>query len=275
LARYDWLPGVPVYFKAIPVVLACLSVHGTLLGQSGRQESSAALRTNRPVTTPDLPDAPDFATAREDGSAVAADSASSARTPRFYPAPIAPQYHKYIEPGQTAQPLVGLQKKMIFSLNQIASPYMFVSIIAAAGYEHAVNGSPNFGTDLGAFGQRLGAATIRDTSQSIFSDGLMPTLLHQDPRYYVMGRRRNLFVRGGYAISRVFITKSDSGDTQVNFSLFAGHAATSILENAYYPSQNQGVSETVKGFGGSFAGAALSNSVREFLPDLLHLAHLE
>lgn len=197
------------------------------------------------------------------------------RTPRFSPRPLAPLYNKYIEPSQRAQPLIGVEHKLLFGLDQIVSPYFLIGVVGAAGYEQVSNGSPNYGTDKGAFGQRLGAAAIRSASQAVFTDGLMPAVFHQDPRYYVRGKSHNAFERGTYAVSRVFITKTDSGANAPNYSLFAGHAATAILQNAYYPDVNHGAEETAKGFAGSFAGAALSNAVREFFPDLLHLAHLE
>jgi hypothetical protein len=209
------------------------------------------------------------------GEPGSASAGAPARTPRFAPKPLAPLYNKYIEPSQRAQPLTGLTHKFLFGADQIISPYFFVAVVGSASYEQATNGSPNYGTNGGAYGQRLGAAAIRDASQSIFTDGLMPAVFHQDPRYYVRGKRHNAFARGTYAVSRVFITKTDDGANAPNYSLFAGHAATAILQNAYYPDVNHGVEETAKGFAGSFAGAALSNTVREFFPDLLHLVHLE
>jgi len=213
-----------------------------------------------PAALPNAPDAP--------------AGAAATRISPFRPDPIAPLYHKYIEPGQTAQPLAAADK-VLFGFHQLVSPYLLLTIASAAGYEQAVDGSPNFGTNIGAYGQRVGAAAIRDASQDILSDSIMATVLHEDPRYYVMGKRRNPAVRAGYAVSRVFITRSDSGDATPNYSLFSGYAGAAALENAYYPADNHGLSETAKSFGSSIGGAALSNVVREFLPDILHAARLE
>ncbi len=210
-----------------------------------------------------LPDAPD-----------APAGAAATRVPLFRPAPVAPLYHKYIEPGQTAQPLAAADK-VLFGFHQLVSPYLLLTIASAAGYEQAVNGSPNFGTNIGAYGQRVGAAAIRDASQDILSDSIMAAVFHEDPRYYVMGKRRKPAVRAGYAVSRVFITHSDSGDATPNYSLFSGYAGAAALENAYYPAGNHGFAETARSFGSSIGGAALSNVVREFLPDILHAARLE
>jgi hypothetical protein len=187
---------------------------------------------------------------------------------------LAPLYHKYIEPGQTAQPL-GAADKVLFGVHQLMSPYLLLTMAAAAGYEQAANGSPNYGTDAGAYGQRLGAAALRDASQDILSDSVMAAALHEDPRYYVMGKRRNPGVRAAYSVSRVFVTRSDAGAAVPNYSLFSGYAGAAALENAYYPADNRGFSETAKSFAGSLGGAAFSNVVREFLPDLLRAARLE
>ncbi len=199
---------------------------------------------------------------------------TDARTPLFRAAPVAPRYRKYIEPGQSVQPLAAADK-VLFGVHQLISPYLLLTIAAAGGYEQAVNGSPNFGTNIGAYGQRVGAAAIRDASQDILSDSIMAAVLHEDPRYYVMGKRRNAAVRAAYAVSRVLVTRTDDGAQTPNYSLFSGYAGAAALENAYYPADNHGFSETAKSFGSSLGGAAVSNVVREFLPDILRVAHLE
>jgi hypothetical protein len=188
--------------------------------------------------------------------------------------PLAPLYHKYIEPTQSAQPLTSADK-VLFGAHQLMSPFLLLTVITAAGYEQALNASPNYGTDKGAYGERLGAAAIRDASQTIFSDSIMSAVLHQDPRYYVMGKGHNAVIRAGYAVSRVLVTRNDNGSAAPNLSLFSGFAGAAALTNAYYPSDNRGFSETAKSFGGSLGGAAVSNVVREFLPDILHAVHLE
>lgn len=192
----------------------------------------------------------------------------------YQPPPVATLYDKYISPGQKAQRLT-TSNKLFFGVHQLISPYLLLSVATAAGYEHALNGSPNYGTDSGAYGQRVGAAAIRDASQSIFSDSIMATVLHEDPRYYEMGHSHSALARAGYAVSRVLVTRSDAGAATPNFALLSGYAGAAALENAYYPTDNHGAAETVKSFAGSLGGAAFSNVIREFLPDILHAVHLE
>jgi hypothetical protein len=261
------------------LTLAAISVSAVTLASGQSSQSSEALESHlyKVGATEELPDAPapqgDLFPGVSSSEVEAAGAPT--RTPRFAPKPLAPLYNKYIEPGQRAQPLTGVEHKLLFGFDQIISPYFLVGVVGSATYEQAFNGSPNYGTNGGAYGQRLGAAAARGASQSVFSDGLMPAVFHQDPRYYVRGKSHNAFARGTYAVSRVFITRTDDGANAPNYSLFAGHAATAALENAYYPNVNRNATETAKSFASSFAGAALSNAVREFFPDLLHLAHLE
>lgn len=148
-------------------------------------------------------------------------------------------------------------------------------MVGAAEYEQALNDSPNYGTNGRAFAQRMGAAAARNASQSLFTDGLMPAVFHQDPRYYVLGEGHSMLARGKCAVARVFVTRSDAGKDVPNYSLFTGHAGTVALQYAYYPAVNRMASESAKDYASSFAGVALSNAVREFLPDLLRLVHLE
>ena len=225
--------------------------------RSGSREQAPAL-----IAEAGLPDAPGESSSAPTAPGAAPFGAKSSPAP-----PVAPLYEKYIEPGQTVQPLASADK-VLFGFHQLMSPYLLLTIATAAGYEQAVNGSPNYGTNFGAYGQRVGAGAIRDGSQAIFSDSIMAPILHEDPRYYVMGNRRNAAVRAAYAISRVFVTRSDDGAPTPNYSLLSGYAGAAALENAYYPGDNRGFSETTKSFAGSLGGAAVSNIVREFIPNL-------
>lgn len=147
--------------------------------------------------------------------------------------------------------------------------------VASAAFSQATNGPPNFGTDAGAYGQRIGAAAIRDVSENIFSDALLAPLFHQDPRYYTMGPTRNPVRRGLYAITRVFITRTDSGRVAPNYSLLGGNLAGAALTNAYYPQLNHGVTQTMKTFGGSLGGSAIGFGLSEFYVDMLEFVHLK
>jgi len=186
--------------------------------------------------------------------------------------PEASHYQKYIEPGQSA-PTLTRMNKAVLGVKDAFSPFAGIGWLASAGFEQLVNGSPNFGTDRGAFGQRLGAAAIRDASEGILSDSLMSPIMHEDPRYYRLGPTHNFFFRAAYAATRPIVTRTDGGRTSPNFALIAGNVAGAALTNAYYPQLNRGPSQTMQTLAGSLEGSAVGDIVGEFFDDLLQLFH--
>ncbi len=186
---------------------------------------------------------------------------------------VAPIHTKYILPEMRAQPLTS-GNKMIIGLEDTYSLLNFGGIIAAAGWEQLNNGQPNYGTDRGAFGERLGAAGIRNSAQGVFTDGIFAPLLHEDPRYYVQGSQYSIGHRVLYALTRPVITRTDSGRRTINGALLLGYVSAAALNNAYYPSSNRNVADNAKAFAGSLGGSALGFLVAEFSASLWHELHL-
>ena len=95
----------------------------------------------------------------------------------------------------------------------------------SAGWSHLIDSSPNYGTNGKAFAQRLGAAAALNSSKEIFSDSILATAFHQDPRYYQLGRSHKLINRAVYAGTRPIIGRTDSGKTIPNYAFILGQAA--------------------------------------------------
>jgi hypothetical protein len=168
-----------------------------------------------------------------------------------------------------------VKDKVVGGMKDSVSLFSATGWLAAAGWEQLTNTSPNYGTDAGAFGQRLGAATIRGISEGVFSNSLFAPLFHEDPRYFIMGPGHPFFKRLVYAGTRVLITRTDSGHATPNFSLIAGNAAGSALTIPYYPAQNTSFKEVAETFGGSLGGSALGFVVNEFIVDALIDLHIK
>ena len=181
---------------------------------------------------------------------------------------------KYIPPGYTTQPLTAHQK-VLLGLRDLYNPLNFLGMLASAGYEQIEDNPPNYSGDTGeAFGKRLGAAAIRESTQGLFTDSIFNPLFHEDPRYYIEGPQHNFFHRTVYAVTRPLITRTDGGRETINAALLVGYAASSGLSYAYYPALNQNFHDTAATFGGGIGGAALGFFVSEFTGDVLHLLHL-
>ena len=179
-----------------------------------------------------------------------------------------------IQPGQVPQKLTAHQTTVL-GLSQSFTLFSAFGWLASAGYTQLVNGSPNYGVDSGAFGARLGAAALRNTSQNVIGNAVLARVLHEDPRYFKLGRKYGFVHRTAYAVTRVLITKNDDGDARPNLSLLGGHLAGAALTNTYYPEHNQGFSQTGKTFGNALGGAAVGFFVTEFIDDALDIAHLQ
>jgi hypothetical protein len=186
--------------------------------------------------------------------------------------PEASHTQKFIEPGQ-AVPKLDTGDKVLLGLRDAVSPFSAVGWLASAGYEQALNGSPNYGTDRGAFGQRLGAAALRDATEGIFTDSVLSPVFHEDPRYYRLGPSHNFLIRLVYAGTRPLIGRTDGGRTTPYFASLGGNLAGSALASAYYPPVNRGFTQTMETFGGSLGGSAVGDVVSEFFDDLIHLVH--
>jgi len=185
---------------------------------------------------------------------------------------MASRTQKYIETDQIA-PALSAGDKALLGLRAAFSPFEATGWFISADYTQLVNGSPNYGTDRGAYGQRLGAAAVRDTSEGIFSDSVMAGFLHEDPRYYRMGAGHHFLVRLVYSATRPIVGRTDGGRITPNLALLSGTAGGAALTNLYYPQVNRGFSETLQTFGGSLGGSAISDVVSEFYADLKHKIH--
>jgi hypothetical protein len=95
----------------------------------------------------------------------------------------------------------------------------------------------------------------------------VPAITHEDPRYYTLGHG-GIFRRTKYALSRTFITKTDSGGDSFNWSEVGGNGLEAGLSNAYYPPEEQSLSQTLRNWGTQMESAALNNVAKEFWPDI-------
>jgi hypothetical protein len=179
-----------------------------------------------------------------------------------------------VNPGEIAQPMT-VREKVLGGMVNSVSLYSATGWLAAAGWAQLWNSSPNYGTDSGAFGQRLGAAALRGVSEGVLSNSFFAPIFHEDPRYYVMGAGHPFIKRAWYAGTRAIITRTDSGHTTPNFSLLAGNLAGSALTIPYYPPLNTSFKEVMITFGGSIGGSALGFVVDEFIVDALIDLHLK
>ena len=231
------------------------------------------LQTAPPLLATTLPNSPGATLfAEKESSSSISPNPVDFGTPSPVSQPMASTTDKYIAPGQSV-PTLTVGNKIALGIKDAISPFSAIGWAISAGYAQGLDNSPNYGTNGKAFAQRFGASAARATSEGIFSDSIMASVLHEDPRYYRMGPGHNVLKRAAYAGTRAIITRTDSGRTTPNFALLSGNLAGSYLTKAYYPPLNQSNTEVFKTFGGSIGGSALGFVVSEFLSGALNIFH--
>jgi hypothetical protein len=97
--------------------------------------------------------------------------------------------------------------------------------------------------------------------------GVYPSLLRQDPRYYRLGDGA-FSHRAGYALTRILVTRQDSGRRAFNFSEVLGGFTSSAIGVTYYPKSQRDFSDFAERAGIQFAFDAGFNVLKEFYPDI-------
>lgn len=144
------------------------------------------------------------------------------------------------------------------------SSFVWTGIVAAQSY--GLDSDPELGSGVAGYGRYYWRAFVDGVSGTYFTEAIVPAMTHEDPRYYTLGHG-GLWRRTGYALSRVVLTKTDSGGTSFNWSEVGGNGLEAALSNAYYPPQERGASQTARNWATQIESAALNNIAKEFWPD--------
>ena len=137
-----------------------------------------------------------------------------------------------------------------------------------AGISQAQNSEPGYGQGAAGYGKRFGSAIADGTIENFITSAALPSLFRQDPRFFQKGRG-GFWGRTGYAVSRVFLTRTDSGKSQVNSSEILGSAmAAGISTYSYHPHGDRTLANAASVWGSQVGYDAISYVVKEFWPDI-------
>lgn len=140
-----------------------------------------------------------------------------------------------------------------------------------AALEHSRNGGfCGYGSGLDSYGKCYGSAMLDANISSFFGDYLFASWLHQDPRYFRLGPQASVPARVWYALSRVFIARTDSGGWTFAIGPTAGSVLAATTSNLYYPQDERNLNHTVSRLYWDFGGTAIFNLEAEFWPDIEH-----
>jgi hypothetical protein len=138
-----------------------------------------------------------------------------------------------------------------------------------AGISQAENSYPEFHQGAAGYGRYFWHTYTDQTIENYMVEFIVPTITHEDTRYYTLGHG-GFLKRAGYAVSRVAVTRTDTNHRSFNFSEVVGAGVAAGISNAYYPSQERTVSNTVQRWGTNVGIDAGTFVIREFWPDVNH-----
>jgi hypothetical protein len=188
-----------------------------------------------------------------------------------------------LENAAQVPPLTAGQKFKVVARGAF-DPIQIVWYGALSGICQAQNCEPGYGQGWDAYAKRFGAYAADGTIENFFVGAILPSLIHQDPRFYQSGKG-GFFNRTGYAVSRIVVSRSDSGRREFNYSeVFGSGLASAISTYSYHPrstllgynSSNQPIysesdrtfTNTLSVWGTQVAYDALTLVIKEFWPDV-------
>lgn len=149
------------------------------------------------------------------------------------------------------------------SFDPVEIPYIgFV-----AGIGQAENSEPSYGQGATGYAKRYGTAFADNAVGNFMTEAAFPSMLHQDPRYFQLAKG-GFWHRAGYALSRLVVTRTDSGHSQFNYSEIAGNAVAAGIASAYHPAQDRTFSNTMSIWDTQIMWDGLANEAKEFWPDI-------
>jgi hypothetical protein len=159
--------------------------------------------------------------------------------------------------------------------------YPWWGLLSAIG--QAGNSEPAYGQGWVGYAKRYGTQAADSTIENFMVGAVFPSILHQDPRFYYSGQG-SFGRRTGYAVSRIFVTRSDSGKKQFNYSEIFGAATAAVISTyTYHPKStylstptnphlfvpsDRTVSNTISVWGTQVTLDTITLVVKEFWPDI-------
>jgi len=161
-------------------------------------------------------------------------------------------------------------KEKFVTASQDSFDYSSVVVPAAlAGFDLGRNSIPEFGKGGVGYGRYFWHSLVDQTSENYWVEFIVPAVTHEDTRFYTLGQG-GFLKRTEYALSRVAITRSDSGKEVFNAGEVIGAGASAGISNLYYPSRERSLGSTGSQWGLDIGIDAATFVVKEFWPDINH-----
>ena len=159
-----------------------------------------------------------------------------------------------------------VKQKFTIAFKESTDPGTFILAAGIGAIAQAKDSNPSFGEEFRGYSHYASTKYADYVIGDLVREGIFPSLLRQDPRYFRRGTGSG-WSRLVYAARQVFWTRSDSGRMGFNYSQIAGGAAAVAISAAYYPESRDGRA-AANAFEAQIGAHIASNVMKEFWPDL-------
>jgi hypothetical protein len=146
------------------------------------------------------------------------------------------------------------------------STFLFLGLTSITA--EGMDSHPALGKGVKGFYNYTWRGFLDKTDNTYLSAWLLPSLLHEDTRYYALGNERSIPVRALYVISRQGVARTYGGRQTPNIAGLGGKVLTQIVSRNYYPSSATNFDTLATKFGYSVMRDVAFSAIREFYPDI-------
>jgi Carboxypeptidase regulatory-like domain len=159
-----------------------------------------------------------------------------------------------------------LTTRMKFHLTykSLTNPFFFGRTVAWAGLQQARDNPSEWQQGAKGYSKRVGAGFADAVTGSLISNAILPSLLHQDPRYFYQGTGTKQS-RALHAMLAPIVCKGDNGAWEPNYSQWGGSLIGYSISTAYYPGSARTVGHVFQTFGIDMGLHVVGSLVQEFI----------
>jgi hypothetical protein len=269
-----------------------LSIAAALHAQSGEPRSAPSTQATSDSTLPDAPGvsaanptevilaARNYAeeTGDERPNCTIMRAAKVIHYTHDKPGKVPPPCYELIDPYQrflTTQVVIPLtwQQKGYLALHNFTDPFNLLTIAGISAINVAADSHSAYGPGFKGWGEQMGVSYSQDATAGFFGGFLIPSLAHQDPRYYRMPQA-HFARRLVHAISQSYVAYHDDGHRMPNYSVIFTYPITAEISNLYVPGIQSDARSTADRILVGYALDPVNNIVNEFLPDVAKRLHI-
>ncbi len=145
----------------------------------------------------------------------------------------------------------------------------FAGVIAGGSF--VTKATPEFHQGAAGYARYYWHTVADQSVENYFVELIVPTITHEDSRYFAMGKEGgDVWQRTGYALSRVLVTRDDTGKATFNYSEITGSAAAASVSSFYYPTKERTVGNGLRNWGLDITYDSVTFVFHEFWPDISH-----